>query len=104
MSFVSQQSPRLMWHINEDTAVGAWVSVLDHERRSNGKFCVWWKGRIIASHCTNPLLLIMFVGHTNEDVKKHFQYFHEHNNEGLEALRNYTITINGTNTEIDHKV
>ena len=29
-SFLSQQSPCLMWHINEDTTVGAWLPVLDH--------------------------------------------------------------------------
>ena len=86
VSFVSRQSPHLMWHINEDTAVGAWVSVLDHERRSDGKFCVWWKGRPVAKDCTNPVLLMIFIGHPNEDVKKHFQYFHEHNKEGLKAL------------------
>ena len=96
VSFVSRHIPHLMWHINEDTAVGAWVSVLDHERRSDGKFCVWWKERPVASDCTNPILLMMFVRHSNEDVKKHFQYFHKHSKEGFEALRQYTINFPNT--------
>ena len=105
VSFVSRQSPHLMWHINEDTAVGAWVSVLDHEQRSDGKFCFWWKehpNKIIERHCKSPMLLMVFFRHTDEDVKRHFHYFHDHCNDGMETLRQYMI--NYSNTEIDHKV
>ena len=94
VTFVSRQSPHLMWHINEDTAVGAWVSVLDHEQRSDGKFCFWWKEHLsmIKHQCKNPMLLMIFFRHTDEDVKKHFKYFYEHYNEGWGSLRRYILS------------
>ena len=100
VSFVSRQSPHLMWHINEDTAVGAWVSVLDHERRSDGKFCFWWKARLnlIIHQCKNPIFHMIFFKHTDEDVKKHFKYFYEHYNEGWGALKQYIINSSKTET------
>ena len=33
-----------MWHINEDTAVGAWVSALDHEQRLDKKIIFSLRG------------------------------------------------------------
>ena len=87
VSFLSQQSPRLMWHINEDTAVGAWVSVLDHERRSDGKFCFWWKEHATKLVCDYPLLAFLLFHHTREDLDKHFHYFHEHSNDSIAIFK-----------------
>ena len=103
VSFVSRQSPHLAWHINEDTAVGAWLSVLDHEQRTDGRFC-WWNlhrdsTAFITQRCKFPLLVIMFLNHRGEDIKKHFQYFYKHSNESMAVLKQYIIS--SVNAEIN---
>ena len=108
VSFVSLQSPHLMWHVNEDTAVGAWVSALNHEQRSDEKFCSWWKlhhdsKAVITHRCKFPLLVILFVNHNREDIKKHFQYFHKHSNDSIAVLKQYIISSIDTDIENDSK-
>ena len=87
VSFLSQQSPHLMWHINEDTAVGAWVSVLDHEQRSDGKFCLWWKEHTIKLVCDYPLLAFLLFEHMRKELEKHFHYFHDHSNDSIAIFK-----------------
>ena len=84
VSSLSEQSPRLMWHVNEDTAVGAWVSVLDHEERSDGKFCAWHKGQSI--DCKFPILAITLNDHTTEEIQKHFHYLHKHSSDNTTVV------------------
>ena len=76
VAILSRDTPHLKWHINEDTAVGAWLSTFDHKRKSHNRFCYWWKGRK-PSKCKQPVLIFAFHGFSNVEVKQHFNNFHE---------------------------
>ena len=76
VAILSEDSPHLMWHLNEDTAIGAWVSAFDHEQRSDGKFCFWYYGINELSDCKDPVVALLCYGHSDDDLKKHFHYFH----------------------------
>ena len=92
VSSLSEQSPHLIWHINEDTAVGHWVSALDHERRSDKKLCFWWKGHPEA--CEHPILAVLFFAHQRKNIIKHFHYFHEHSNDSKTVLKYISSSSN----------
>ena len=84
IALLSKQSPHLKWHINEDTAVGAWLSAFDMERRTDDRFCYWWKREFVLgckcykSHCSKwPVLVFMFHAHSFKDLKAHFTRFHK---------------------------
>ena len=81
VAILSKLSPHLKWHINEDTAVGAWLSAFDIERRSDERFCYWWKDVIkfgcIWSCCEQPILVFMLHGFDHSELKKQFNLFHE---------------------------
>ena len=81
VAILSELSPYLKWHINEDTAVGAWLSAFDIERRSDERFCYWWKDVIkfgcIWSCCEQPILVFMLHGFDHSELKKQFNLFHE---------------------------
>ena len=84
VALLSEQSPRLKWHINEDTAVGAWLSAFDVERRTDDRFCYWWKDWFVIGckcyrfRCSKwPVLVFMFHGHSFNDLKRHFTHFHK---------------------------
>ena len=86
VSSLSEQSPRLMWHINEDTAIGAWVSALDHERKSDNRLCCWFKGHPDRT-CKYPILAVLLYAHQREEIIKHFNYFHEHSNDSKTIMK-----------------
>ena len=84
VALLSEQSPRLKWHINEDTAVGAWLSAYDIERRNDDRFCYWWRRLYVIgckcykSHCSKwPVLVFMFHDHNPRSLKEHFTRFHK---------------------------
>ena len=94
VTLLNEQSPRLKWHINEDTAVGAWLSAFDIERRTDDRFCYWWKDRFVLgckcykSHCSKwPVLVFMFHAHSFKDLKRHFTRFNK------QVSSNITITV-----------
>ena len=94
VALLSEQSPQLKWHIKEDTAVGAWLSAFDIERRNDDRFCYWLKGwyvigcKCYKSHCSKwPVLVFMFHNHNPRDLKEHFTRFHK------QVSSNTVITI-----------
>ena len=81
---LSELSPYLKWHINEDTAVGAWLSAFEIERKTgDGRFCFWFKNvsikgcKCIQTQCKEAILVILFYNHTRRDLRRHFTSFHE---------------------------
>lgn len=96
VAILSENSPHLMWHLNEDTAIGAWVSAFDHERRSDRRFCLWWKDHNNLSGCQDPILALLLLCHTRNELKHHFHYFHEHPNEKISVLTHDSLkTLKG---------
>ena len=94
VALLSEQSPHLKWHVNEDTAVGAWLSAFDIERRTDDRFCYWWKHWFVIgckcykSHCSKwPVLVFLFHAHSFNDLKRHFTHLHE------QVSSNITITV-----------
>jgi len=84
IELLSELSPRLKWHINEDTAVGAWLSAFDIERKTgDGRFCFWLKNdyikgcKCLQTQCKKAILVILFCNHSRQDLRKHFTSFHE---------------------------
>ena len=75
VAILSRDTPHLKWHSNEDTAVGAWLSTFDHERRSDGRICVWWKGK--PPICKKPILVLILHTFSDAEVQRHFNHFHE---------------------------
>lgn len=73
---LSQQGPRLKWHINEDTAVGAWLSALEYERRSDDRFCFWWKGHSL-EQCKQPFLALLLFGFSRDELVLHFNHYYK---------------------------
>ena len=85
---LSENSHRLKWHINEDTAIGSWLSAFDYERRSDFRFCFLYKGHVKSlEECTAPYLAILLFGFSREELKMHFNHYHEQVN----ANENVTI-------------
>ena len=85
---LSENSHRLRWHINEDTAIGSWLSAFDYERRSDFRFCFLYKGHVKSlEECTAPYLAILLFGFSREELKMHFNHYHEQVN----ANENVTI-------------
>ena len=76
VAVLSRDTAHLKWHINEDTAVGAWLSTFDYEQKSDRRFCFWWKGRK-PSKCIKPMLVFMFHAFSDAELKQHFNHFHE---------------------------
>ena len=90
VSFLSQESSHLMQHVNEDTAIGAWVSAFDHERRSDKTFCMWQKDNAKLPDCNDDLIVALLLqNHNKEEVKDHFHYFHEHSNNERKIVLEY---------------
>ena len=73
---LNEVSQRLKWHPNEDTAVGAWLSAFDHERRDDRRFCLQWRNKE-ASFCERPILVYIFHEYRYEEVRRYFNHFHE---------------------------
>ena len=73
---LSQQSSNLKWHINEDTAVGAWLSALEYERRSDDRFCFWWKGHSL-EQCKQPFLALLLFGFSRDELVLHFNHYYK---------------------------
>ena len=87
VAILSRESPYLKWHINEDTAIGAWLSTFDHKRRSD-KFCRLWKGTKLTS-CKTPLVAILTFGYTDNELNKYFHGLHE---QVISNVRNLRLT------------
>ena len=76
VAILSRDAAHLKWHINEDTAIGAWLSTFEYERKSDKRFCFWQKGHK-PSKCGQPVLVFAFHGFVNAEVKQHFNDIHE---------------------------
>ena len=76
VAILSRDAAHLKWHINEDIAVGAWLSTFEYERKSDNRFCFWWKGHK-PSKCGQPILVLAFRGFVNAELKQQFSHFHE---------------------------
>ena len=75
---LSENSHRLRWHINEDTAVGSWLSAFNYERQSDFRFCFLYKGHADSlKECTSPFLAILLFGFSREELKLHFNHYRE---------------------------
>ena len=75
ISILSRNRQHLKWHINEDTAVGAWLSAFDIERRGDNRFCYCYKNHDVKD-CRMPYLAILLFGFTREELVKHFNHYH----------------------------
>ena len=73
---LSRETAHLKWHVNEDTAIGAWLSTFDYERKVDGRFCFWWKGPTPPT-CKRPIMVFIFHAFSNAELKKQFNHFHE---------------------------
>lgn len=82
---LSQDSSRLKWHVNEDTAIGAWISAFDCERRSDDRFCFWWKGRTL-QQCKQPFLALLMFAFSREELVEHFHYYYEQVTTGVRSI------------------
>ena len=76
VAILSRDAAHLKWHINEDTAIGAWLSSFDHERKSDGRICMWWKGPK-QPNCKRPILVLIFHAFSNDELKQHYNHLHE---------------------------
>ena len=76
VAVLSRDTAHLKWHVNEDAAIGAWLSSFDHERKSDGRFCLWWKG-LKPPTCKKPILVLILHAFSDAELKKHFNHFHE---------------------------
>ena len=77
VQLVSVLSPRLKWHINEDTSIGAWLSAFDHERRSDNMFCQAGKVSTNPPGCNETILAHLFFGYTDDEIRQQFYHIYE---------------------------
>ena len=75
VTILSKETPHLKWHIDEDIAIGAWVSVFNNKRRSDNQICLVLKGNNFK--CKEPLLAALLTDYNRDEVRKHFNYFYE---------------------------
>ena len=87
VAILSRDAPHLKWHINEDTAIGAWMSSFDHERKMDGRICMWWKGK--QPECKRPILVLILHTFSNDELKQQYNYFHEQ----VRSNKDVTLTL-----------
>lgn len=85
VAILSEATPKLKWHVNEDTAIGAWISAFDHERKSSDKFCSVWKGTNYPK-CQHPLLAYLLFGFSRSELTKQFHHFQEQVNSNTKII------------------
>ena len=77
VQLISMLSSRLKWHVNEDTAIGAWVSAFDHERRSDNMFCQSGKLSTNPPGCNETILAHLFFGYSDDEIWQQFNLIYK---------------------------
>ena len=67
IGLVARGSEYLQWNLNEDTAVGSWLSPYKYERRDNEKICMFNSKR-----CPKNQIIHSFYGLSNDNLKQQF--------------------------------
>jgi len=98
VAILSEVSPHLKWHVNEDTAIGAWISAFDHERRSDEKICQVWKSKT-TPECEEPILAFLFFGYSNDELKKLFRDLRKQ----VKFNKNITLPTSPTTATVPNK-
>ncbi|XP_065900509.1 beta-1,3-galactosyltransferase 6-like [Dysidea avara] len=99
VQLISVLSPRLKWHINEDTTIGAWLSAFDHERRTDNMFCQAGKLSTNPPGCNETILAHLFFGYNDDEIRQQFYHIYEqlNSNKPIEIITWKTNSKKGSN-------
>ena len=84
---LSRETAHLKWHVNEDTAIGAWLSTFDYERKTDGRFCFQWRGCPALTKCgKKPIIVLILHAFSNAELKSRFNQFHKQVSSNAEII------------------